>query len=104
VVNVLRSFFEAPAIDKKIIDVGFAVKPKGIFPLNGVARLEVLATDLAHPAGAGSGNLETMARGRSVDGVWTIRIAELPEGVDATVLDDIFLLLNYEYAPIRTGV
>jgi hypothetical protein len=40
-VNVTRSLFEAPAINKRIVDVGFLVKPAGTAPLGGVARLEV---------------------------------------------------------------
>ena len=40
-VNISRLLFEAPIVDKKIVNVGFAIRPKGSTPLNGVSKLEV---------------------------------------------------------------
>ena len=40
-IDVLKSMFEAPLIEKKILNVGFALKPKCGIPFNGVAKLEV---------------------------------------------------------------
>jgi len=69
-VNISRLLFEAPAIDKKIVNVGFVIKPKGTSPIDGVSKLEVsfqnatpilvetnnngiVATASDHPAGDG---------------------------------------------------
>lgn len=115
-INVLRGLFEAPAIDKQIRDVGFVVKPEGLTPLSGVARLEVsfqgaapiqvatndrgvVATAPDHPAGTGLADLEAIARGKNIDGIWTIKILELPGGLGTDAIDDISLMLNYEYQP-----
>jgi hypothetical protein len=58
----------------------------------------IVATATDHPAGTGLAELETMARGKSIDKVWSIKIAALPGGLTADAVDDVFLLLNYEYA------
>jgi hypothetical protein len=108
--------FEAPAIDKKIVNVGFALKPKGTSPPNGVSKLEVsfkdatpiqvetnedgiVATASDHPAGGtGLAELDAMIHDKNVDGSWTIRIVDLPAGLGTNAIDDIFLLLNYEFS------
>jgi len=120
-IKVRRELFEAPVIDKKIVNVGFMIKPKGTTPLEGIAELEVsyegavpirvatnnlgtVATAGDHPAGTGLAELEAMAHGKNVDGTWTVKIVGLPGGLGADAVDDIFLLLNYEYsliAPVR---
>jgi hypothetical protein len=106
---------EAPGIRRKIVDVGLIVKPKEGPHLDGTAELDVaydgsvpiqvvtndvgiVATATDHPAGTGLAELETMARGKSIDKVWSIKIAVLPGGLTADAVDDVFLLLNYEYA------
>lgn len=115
-VDVVNGLFEAPAISKNIVNVGLAIKPKSITPLDGVAKLEVsfqgddpirvttddrgiVATASERPLGDGLVNLEAMAHGKSVDGMWTLKILELPSGIEIDAVDDIFLLLNYEYSP-----
>jgi hypothetical protein len=114
-VIVSRALFEAPIINKKIINVGFIVMPKGGIPLNGVARLEVSFQDAAsvqietnndgivatasdHPAGTGLAELNALIHDKNVDGKWTVKIVQLPSGIDADAIEDIFLLLNYEYS------
>ena len=115
-VNVQRLLFEAPVIDKKIINVGFALKPKGTSPLNGVSKLEVsfkhaapiqvetnndgiVATASDHRAGGtGLAELDAMIHDKNVDGTWSIRIVALPAGIGTDAIDDIFLLLNYEFS------
>jgi hypothetical protein len=115
-VNVQRLLFEAPVIDKKIVNVGFALKPKGTSPPNGVSKLEVsfkdatpiqvetnedgiVATASDHPAGGtGLAELDAMIHDKNVDGSWTIRIVDLPAGLGTNAIDDIFLLLNYEFS------
>ncbi|MEP7271709.1 MAG: hypothetical protein ABI882_09395 [Acidobacteriota bacterium] len=106
---------EAPVLERKIVNVGFIVKPKEGSHLEGSAKLEVaydgatpvllvtnevgvVATSTGHPLGTGLAELEAMAHGKSLDKVWEIRIAELPGGLSADAIDEIFLLLNYEYA------
>jgi len=39
-----------------------------------------------------------MAHGKSIDKLWTIKLGALPGGLTADAIDDIFLLLNYEYS------
>jgi hypothetical protein len=114
-VNVQRLLFEAPVLNKKIVNVGFAIKPKGTTPLNGVSKLEVsfqdatpiqvetnnegiVATAPDHPAGTGLTELAALINDKNVDGQWTVRIVELPSGIAADAIEDIFLLLNYEYS------
>lgn len=114
-VNIQRLLFEAPVLNKKIVNVGFAIKPKGTSPLNGVSMLEVsfqdaspiqvetnnegvVATASEHPAGSGLTELAALIHDKNVDGRWTVRIVELPSGIAADEIEDIFLLLNYEYS------
>jgi hypothetical protein len=106
---------EAPGIERKVIDVGFIVKPKEAPHLDGVAELDIaydgaatihvvtndvgiVATATDHPAGTGLTELETMARGKTIDKPWTVKIAALPDGLSTDAIDEVFLLLNYEYA------
>ena len=44
------------------------------------------------------GAVAAIAHGKSVEGTWTIRVDGLPSGVAMGDVDDVFLLLNYEYA------
>lgn len=107
--------FEAPGIERKIVNAGFIVKPKQETHLDGVAELDVayddaapirvatneagiLATATDRPAGTGLAQLEAMAHGKSIEKLWSIRIAELPDGLAADAIEEVFLLLNYEYA------
>jgi Tc toxin complex TcA C-terminal TcB-binding domain len=110
-----RALFDAPTIEKKIVDAGFAVRPKEGKPLGGTAGLEVsfegaapvaLTTDEAgvvatapdHPTGGGLTELAAMVQGKSVAGTWTVRLTSLPAGLGAADIDELFLLLNCEYA------
>jgi hypothetical protein len=105
---------EAPALARKIVDVGFVVRPKRAPHLNGVAQLDVsyngaaptqvgtnatgiVATAPDHPAGTGLTALETMVRGKSLEKPWTMKIAALPAGLSPDAIDDVVLLVNYEY-------
>jgi len=105
---------ETPAILRNIVDVGFIVKPKEAPHLDGAAELDIsydgaapihvvtndvgiLATATDHPAGTGLPELETMVRGKSIDKIWTIQTTTLPGGLSVDAIDDVFLLLNYEY-------
>jgi hypothetical protein len=115
-VNISRTLFEVPIINKKIVNVGFAIKPKGTSPLNGISKLEVSFQDAApiqvetnnegivatasdHPTGTGLAELDALIHDKNVDGKWTVKIVQLPSGIDADDIEDIFLLLNYEYSP-----
>ena len=115
-IDVLKSMFEAPLIEKKILNVGFALKPKGGIPFNGVAKLEVsfqlsappvkvetnndgiVATASEHNAGSGLADLEALTQNKNVDGKWTVRVVDFPPGVNADGIEDVLLLLNYEYS------
>jgi hypothetical protein len=113
-VKTTRALFDAPAIDKKIVDAGIAVRLKGGRPLGGSASLEVafegapatalttgeegvVATAPGHPMGTGIAELATMVQGKSVDGSWNVILQTLPAGVTADDVDELFLLLNCEY-------
>ena len=106
---------EAPAIPRKIAHTGFVIKPKQQPRLDGPAELDVaydgnapvhvvtnergiVATAGEFPTGSGVAELEAMVGGKSLDKVWTIKIAALPGGLSTDAVDDILLLLNYEYS------
>ena len=108
------ALFEAPAVDKTIVNVGMALRLKDTKPLGGPASIEisfegggpvtvttnsdgVAATAPDHPAGAGLAALETMTHGKSVLGTWTLRVKTLPSGITAADIDELFLLLHCEY-------
>ena len=110
-----RTLFDAPAVDKKIVNAGFAIRLKDARRLNGEAELEVayegaapaalttntdgvVATAPDHPEGAGLAKLAAMAHGKSVEGAWRVRLDTLPSGVTMDDVDEVFLLLNCEYA------
>jgi hypothetical protein len=114
-VNVLRSLFEAPVKDKKFINIGFIVKPKEAYRLDGAAKLEVsfegapavqietdntgvIATSKGRTAGNNLANLETMVQGKNIDGTWNIKITDLPSSLSSESISDIYLMMNYEYA------
>ena len=109
-----RDLFEGPAIAKKIINVGFAVRLKEGRRLNGPAELAVsfegaspvivtttddgiVATAVDHPAGTGLADLAAMVHGKSVDGTWTVRVVSLPSGLGSDDVDELFLLLRCEF-------
>jgi hypothetical protein len=113
--QTMPAMFDTPAMDKKIVNAGFFVRLKdGRTPEGGIgldvsfagAAPAALTTDERgivvtapdHPAGAGLNKLAAMAHGKSVGGTWTVRLDSLPAGVAASDVDEIFLLLNCEYA------
>ena len=106
---------EAPAIGRKIVNAGFLVKPKQQPHLDGPAELDVaydgaapihvatndvgvVATAANHPEGTGLAELEAMTHGKGIDKRWSIAITGLPAGLSPDAVDDIVLLLNYEYS------
>jgi hypothetical protein len=111
-----RVLFDVPAIEKTIVDAGFALRLKDGRPLGGAAGIAasfesatpaalttndvgVVATAPDHPAGTGLAELAAMVQGKSVEGTWTVRLASLPQGLGTDDVDEVFLLLNCEYAP-----
>jgi hypothetical protein len=112
--KMTRALLEGPALEKTIVDAGFAVRLKDGRSLDGVAGLEVyfeaaapatlttndigvVATAPDHPAGTGLAELAAMVQGNSVEGTWTVRLVSLPQGVGTEDVDEVFLLLNCEY-------
>ena len=89
---------------------------KGGIPFNGVAKLEVsfqlsappvkvetnndgiVATASEHDEGSGLADLEALTQNKNVDGKWTVRVVDFPPGVNADGIEDVLLLLNYEYS------
>ena len=57
-----------------------------------------MATAPDHPAGAGLAQLEAMTQNKKVEGTWTVRIVELPAGTGVDAIDDVALMINYEYS------
>jgi hypothetical protein len=109
------ALFEAPAVEKTIVDAGLAVRLKDGKALGGAASLEVslesatpvavktneqgvVATAPDHPAGTGLAQLAAMVQGKKVVGDWTVRLTGMPAGFGADDVNEIFLLLHYEYA------
>ena len=109
------AMFESPAFDKTIVDAGLAVRLKDGRALEGSAGLEIaygdappvavttddvgiVATAPEHPVGTGLAELASMVQGKSVDALWSLRLASLPAGLGADAVDELFLLLNCEYA------
>ena len=113
-VKTSRALFDAPAVEKKIVDAGFSLRLKNEQSLGGVAELEVtfegapaaalttgnegvVATAPDHPMGTGLAELAAMIQDKSVDGTWTVTLESLPAGLSADNVDELFLLLNCEY-------
>lgn len=107
---------DAPAVAGRIVHVGLIVKPKSQPRLESPAALDVgydgatpvhvvtdehgrVATATDFPTGDGVTELESMASGKGLDKVWSLQVTSLPAGLDADAVDDILLLLNYEYGP-----
>jgi hypothetical protein len=114
--KIQRDRVEAPHVDKRVVDVGFLVLPRGAPALAGQAELSVavdggapvlLTTDAVgvvatapdHPAGTGVNQLALTARGKSIHVPWTVEIVNLPGGLVAADVADVMMLLHYEYAP-----
>jgi Tc toxin complex TcA C-terminal TcB-binding domain len=108
------TLFEVPAIDKKIVNAGFAIRLKDGRKLGGAATLTaslgaappvalttndagVVATADDHPTGSGLPELAAMVHGKSVQADWTVEVTALPTGVAAHDIDELFLLLRCEY-------
>jgi hypothetical protein len=108
------TMFDAPAVDKKIVNAGFVVRLKDGKKPAGGAKLKVtfagsapaalttnndgiVATASEHSAGSGLAKLAAIAHGKSVEGTWAIRLDALPSGLTMDDVDDVFLMLNCEY-------
>ncbi len=108
------ALFEAPATDKTILDAGFAVRLKEGKQLGGAVGIEasyggatpvtlatndagLVATAPDHPAGTGLAALAAMVQGKSVEGIWTVRLMSFPAGIGTDGVDEVFLLLQCEH-------
>ena len=109
-----RDLLEAPQIDKRIVDVGFVVRPKNMPALaapatlligyDGAAPVQVstdnsgiVATAAARPAGTGTDLLAAAARDKSLHLPWSLTVANLPAGLTAADVADVILLAQYEF-------
>ena len=110
-----RALFEVPAFEKNIVNAGVLIRLKDGHELGGPAEIElayngsgavtlttddrgVVATADSHPAGDGLDDLATLVHGKTVEATWKVRLADLPSGVSTNDVDELFLLLNCEYA------
>lgn len=113
-----RDLFEAPALTRTTANVGFYLKLKDQVRLAKPVELEVsfegaepirvftnengvVATATDHPTGDGLEDLEAMTHGQKVDGTWSLRIVALPDGLTPDEVDDVILLINYEFTDER---
>jgi hypothetical protein len=113
--NTSRALFEVPAFEKTIVNAGMLVRLKEGREMGGEAEIElayngggavtlttddhgVVATADNHPAGDGLDDLAAAVHGKTVEATWTVRLADLPAGVSTNDVDELFLLLNCEYA------
>jgi hypothetical protein len=111
-VNAFR--FEAPHLDKPLVDVGIMLRHRQAPLLDGAATLRVgvggaapvelvtsgqgiVATSPGQPAGTNTAALQAMIDGQSVAGAWFIEIASLPAGVQAADIGDMLLMLRYTF-------
>ena len=113
-VRVTPFHFEAPHVRKTIRDAGIFIRRAGEPLLGGVAKLSVdfneqgavvletndqgiVATSPNLPAGTGTADLAALCAGQDLPGIWDIEITDLPAGMDHEDIEDVFLLLRYEY-------
>jgi hypothetical protein len=109
-----RALFENPALEKTIVDAGFAIRlhdgktPGGAITLevscDGAAPVTVQTTEAGvvatapdHPAGTGLAELAALVQGRSVATRWTLRLAAVPTGLGFADVEEVFLMLNCRY-------
>jgi hypothetical protein len=110
-----QALFEIPAAEKTIVHAGMLIRLKNSHELGSAAQIElaynggnavtlttdshgVVATADEHPAGDGLDDLAAIVQGKSVEATWTVRVSDLPAGVGPGDVDEVFLLLNCEYA------
>jgi len=106
--------FEAPHLDKPVLDVGIMLRSRQAPLLEGSATLRVsfdgaaavdivtneqgiVATSPDRPAGTNTAALQALVDGKTVVGAWSIEIISLPAGVQASDIDDILLMLRYSF-------
>jgi prefoldin subunit 5 len=114
--EITRSMFQFPQIDKNILSVGFIIKPKGKDTLQGPATLDasfqeqpaiqvatddrgIIATGKLRHVGSNPEDLLSMCQGKKLEGKWSIKLSALPPNFSATDIEDVLLIMNYEYAP-----
>jgi hypothetical protein len=110
-----RTHFQFPQIDKVIRNIGFIVMPKNRNPLTGPATLDVsfqeqaaiqlttddkgtVATGKTRHTGTNPEDLGAMCHGKSVEGKWSVVLSGLPPSFTAADIQDVLLIVNYEYA------
>jgi hypothetical protein len=109
-----RAMFDAPMIEKTMVDAGFAVRLKGGRPSGGAVTLQaayaeaspvtlvtdatgLVATAADHPTGTGLAQLAAMVQGKTVHAAWTVKVEALPPGTSPSDIDELFLLLHCQY-------
>ncbi len=115
-VDIVPSLFQFPQIDKHIRNIGFIVKPKGQAILTGPATLDVsfqeqpsiqvttddkgtIATGKARHTGSNLEDLGALCHGKKLEGKWSVTLSGFPPTVTAADIEDVLLIVNYEYAP-----
>jgi len=113
-VDVSAFRFEAPHLEKPLLDVGIMVRHRLMPLLEGAATLRVgvdgaalvelvttgqgiVATSPGQPAGTNTAALQAMIDDKTAAGTWVIEIANLPAGVQPADIDDILLMLRYTF-------
>lgn len=115
-VEVSAFAFEAPHIDKPLLDVGIMVRHRAAPLLEGKATLDIdldgagavtvttndkgiVATSPGQPAGENTAALQALIANRNAAGRWSVAITALPDGVVAQDIDDVLLMLRYRFKP-----
>lgn len=106
--------FEAPHLDKPLLDAGIILRHQTLPLVEGATALRVsfdgaapidivtneqgvVATAPGNPAGTNTAALQGLIAGKNVAGDWTIEIVSLPAGVAAADIDDVLLMLRYAF-------
>jgi prefoldin subunit 5 len=112
--NVSAFMFEAPHLDKTIRDVGIMLRPKQAPLLTGKVKLGlnyqdqtvvevetneqgIVATADAKPAGTNTSALRGLTQDKSIVGLWSIQILEMPPGFQLGDIDDVLLMIRYAF-------
>ena len=114
--SVPLQHLEAPALTRRIVDAGIAIRPRAGLELGCPVSLEVscdgappiaLATDAngivatssaGQSTGTGAAELAAISQGKGLERPWSVKVTALPPGLALDDLEEVFLLLNYETA------
>jgi len=112
---IAGTMFQYPHIEKTIKHVGFMIKRKNQAALGEAVNIQasfqnepavtvttdeqgLVVTGGNKTAGTNTTALMNMCQGKNVEGDWSVQL-QLPPTLQPDVIEDVLLMLNYEYAP-----